>query len=241
MERVIRVKEMFETIKNTTSTNDKKKLLAEYGEDGLFIKLLEFALSTYKITGLSKKKMNKKVKLNPTVELDTIDEAIDYVLKNNTGRDEDIANIKSYIQTLPLEIQDFYTDIFMKSYKLGASKKLANSVFGNAFVDDFKVMKSTNYEECKKDFDKRAKKDGYAIYLKENGVRGEVIVNNGIVKIRSRQGLYVEGFIDIENAFRNLPNGLYEGEFTAIGSFKDSNERCRKTRSIYSSNGIKKV
>ena len=240
MERIIRVKEMFETIKTTSGTNDKKKLLAEYGEDGLFIKLLEFTLNTYKITGLSKKKMNKKVKLNPTVELDTIDEAIDYILKNNTGRDEDIANIKSYIQTLPTEVQDFYTDIFMKSYKLGASKKLANSVFGNAFVDDFKVMKSTNYEECKKDFDKRAKKDGYAIYLKENGVRGEVIVNNGVVKIRSRQGLYVEGFIDIENAFRNLPNGLYEGEFTAIGSFKDSNERCRKTRSIYSSNGIKK-
>ena len=239
MEKIIRVKEMFETIKNTSSTNDKKKLIAEYGEDGLFIKLLEFTLNTYKVTGLSKKKMNKKLKLIPTVELSTMNEAIEYILKNNTGRDEDIINIKSYIQSLPSDLQDFYTEIFMKSYKLGASKKLANSVFGSTFVDDFKVMKSTNYKDCKKDFDKRAKKDGYAIYLKENGVRGEIIVDNGVVKIRSRQGLYVEGFLDMENSFRNLPNGLYEGEFTAIGSFKDSNERCRKTRSIYSSNGIK--
>ncbi|CEQ01579.1 DNA ligase [[Clostridium] sordellii] len=240
MEKIIRVKEMFETIKNTSSTNDKKRLLAEYGEDGLFIKLLEFTLNTYKVTGLSKKKMNKKLKLIPTVELNTMDEALEYILKNNTGRDEDIINIKSYIQSLPSDLQGFYTEIFMKSYKLGASKKLANSVFGSTFVDDFKVMKSTNYKDCKRDFDKKAKKDGYAIYLKENGVRGEIIVNNGKVKIRSRQGLYVEGFLDIENSFRNLPNGLYEGELTAIGSFKDSNERCRKTRSIYSSNGIKK-
>lgn len=240
MEKIIRVKEMFETIKNTPSTNDKKKLLTEYGEDGLFIKLLEFTLNTYKITGLSKKKMYKKIKLNPTVELNTIDEAIEYILKNNTGRDEDIINIKSYIQSLPTEVQEFYTEVFMKSYKLGASKKLANSVFGDTFVDDFKVMKATNYEDCKEEFNKRAMKDGYEIYLKENGVRGEVIVEDGNVKIRSRQGLYVEGMVDIENAFIGLPNGLYEGEFLAVGEFKDSNERCRKTRSIYSSKGIKR-
>lgn len=230
MERIIRVKEMFETIKTTSGTNDKKKLLAEYGEDGLFIKLLEFTLNTYKITGLSKKKMNKKVKLNPTVELDTIDEAIDYILKNNTGRDEDIANIKSYIQTLPSEVQDFYTDIFMKSYKLGASKKLANSVFGNNFVDEHKIMLA-----CKFEGELSGK---VAATTKMDGIRISALVKDGKVKWITRQGKQVEGLNELSEQILKLTNDelFIDGEILALNPQElNSDDLFRKTTRIVNS------
>lgn len=230
---------IFEEIRQCGSTNNKKTIIAKYKDNKLFIECLEFLLNNYKVTGISKKKMDKDVKLYSIPPINSLSELLTYVTKNNTGRDEDICIIKSWIIQQEEDMVDFFKSLFTKSYKLGASKKIANSVMGDDFLDDFKVMKSTNYEECCDYFNSLAVKHGYAIYLKENGIRGEVIVNKGGVKIRSRQGLYVDGLIDLEEVFKNAKEGLYEGEIVAIGEFKNSNERCQKTRSIYSSNGIK--
>lgn len=238
MKNLRNIYDIFEEIRTTSSIKDKKIIINKHKENDLFIKCLEFLGNNYKITGISKKKISKDVKLIDIDKETTLSDVIDYIVLNNTGRHEDISFIKSFIKLQDEDLHVFLEDFFTKSYKLGASKKVINSVLGESFLDDFKVMKSTNYEECCDVFNKRAEKDGYAIYLKENGIRGEIIVDDD-VKIRSRQGLYVYGFVDLEKAFNNLPKGLYEGEIVAIGEFKNSNERCQKTRSIYSKNGIK--
>lgn len=235
MERVIRVKEMFETIKNTSSTNDKKKLLAQFREHDLFIKILEFTLNTYKVTGLSKKKMNKVVDIKPTVELDTIDEALEYIIKHNTGRDEDIANVKAYIQTLPEEVQDFYTEIFMKSYKLGANAKLVNSVITN-LIPTFNIMLAESYAK-NTDFvlGKR-----FILTTKLDGNRLIVLVYpNETVRCYTRQGKEVEGLVDIVKEFKRLPPGAYDGEILATGEYSDSKEQFQETMKRARIKGIK--
>lgn len=237
MDNLRKVYDIFEEIKTTSSTNGKKVIIEKYKNNELFIKCLEFILNNYKVTGISEKKICKDVKLKDD-NLYTLSDMIDYIVVNNTGRDEDVSILKTFICHQDSNLHEFLERLFTKSYKLGASKKVVNSVLGDYFLDDFKVMKSTNYEECCDYFNSKAEKQGYSIYLKENGIRGEVIVDD-VVKVRSRQGLYVYGLVDLENAFKNLPKGLYEGEIVAIGEFKDSNERCQKTRSIYSTNGIK--
>ncbi|MGL4801931.1 MAG: hypothetical protein ACRC18_06670 [Cetobacterium sp.] len=234
------VSNIFNNLANTSGRLDKEKILKDNSDNELFKECLRFLLDTYTTTGISKTKLNKKLNksLNKS-RCDNIVELMDYIKRNNTGRDIDIILVQKFIDDNQL-LRDFIFGLMTKSLKVGVSKKTANSVYGDSFVDDFKVMRSTNYEDCKNKFDKDALKHGYAIYLKENGVRGEIIVENSSVKIRSRQGLYVYGLIEIEEAFKDFPNGLYEGEFIAIGDFEDSNERCRKTRSIYSKNGIKR-
>lgn len=234
MEKIIRVKEMFETIKNTSSTNDKKKLLVEYGEDGLFIKLIKFILDTNIVTGISKAKMNKKVSLIPTAELNTIDEAIEYICKHNSGKDEDISNIQAYIQTLPIEVQEFYKEIFTKSFKLGANTKLVNSVI-TGLIPTFECMLGSPYDKNIK----YVKGKDFILTTKLDGSRILVIVDNKNVKFITRQGKIMDGLSDLEKEFRKLPIGVYDGELLAQGIFKDNKEQFAETMKLSRIKGIK--
>lgn len=233
------ISSIFQDIANTPGRLDKEQILNDNKDNLLFKECLRFLLDTYTVTGISKAKLSKKLNLNlETYECINLYYLMDYIRKNNTGKDSDIIVVQKFMRANK-EVEDFIFGLITKSLKIGVSKKTANSVYGDTFVDDFKVMKSTNYEEVANEFNEKAEKEGYAIYIKENGIRGEIIKSDSSIKIRSRQGLYVDGLVDLEEAFINAPNGLYEGEILAIGVFKDSNEQCQKTRSLYSKNGIK--
>lgn len=108
-------------------------------------------------------------------------------------------------------------------------------------IPTFNQMKSYSYDDkTKKTFDKKAEKVGYIQMIKDNGIKGIIIIEDGNVTIKTRQNKIVEGLVEIEEAFKGWEDGVYEGEFLAVGEFKTSKEQFKATDKIHSMKGIKK-
>lgn len=124
MEEVIKI---FEQIKNTSSTNDKKAIIAANKDNELFKKCLVFLLDSNVVTGISDKKLNKFVGMSGT-ELNSFEEVMKYLNDFNSGSDMDIGTVQGFIENEPKEYQDFYKQMVTKKFRLGCDKKVVNSV-----------------------------------------------------------------------------------------------------------------
>lgn len=101
MEEVIRI---FREIQETSSKNDKKKIIDKNRGNELFKECLKFLLDNSIVTGLSKKKLEKKVKPNNEINTDVnFRVCMSYLKTNNTGTDIDIARIQHWISSQPEE------------------------------------------------------------------------------------------------------------------------------------------
>ena len=81
MKEVIKI---FKQIQETSSTNDKKAIIAANKDNELFKKCLVFLLDGNVITGISAKKIKKKVIKNEYILL-TFEDVMKYLAQNNTG------------------------------------------------------------------------------------------------------------------------------------------------------------
>ena len=122
MEEVIKI---FKQIQSTSSTNEKKAIIAANKDNELFKRCLVFLLDSNIVTGISDSKI-KKVNINytkdkATVELKTFEEVMEYLKMNNTGRDEDLANIKGFIYGRQMDDEEFffYVQMITKKFRLG--------------------------------------------------------------------------------------------------------------------------
>ena len=150
MKEVIKI---FKQIQETSSTNDKKAIIAANKDNELFKKCLVFLLDGNINTGISNKKINKKVE--PSSELapyylcmnSTFEEVMDYLNKNNTGTDVDIYEIQCFLDGHE-EDREFYEQMITKSFRLGADSKVINSVIPG-LIPTWEVMLGTSIEHCK--------------------------------------------------------------------------------------------
>ena len=150
MKEVIKI---FKQIQETSSTNDKKAIIAANKDNELFKKCLVFLLDGNINTGISNKKINKKVE--PSSELapyylcmnSTFEEVMDYLNKNNTGTDVDIYEIQCFLDGHE-EDREFYEQMITKSFKLGADKKVINACIPN-LIPTFDVQLGTSIEKVK--------------------------------------------------------------------------------------------
>lgn len=172
-----RVKEIFEELQATSSKIEKQRIIRENKDNKKFTNALVFLLSPYVLTGLSVKKINKKV-LTVRGFLSNWDGVVEYLRNHNTGTDHDIALIQDFIYHQPTNTQDFYIGLITKNLKLGCDAKIVNSVIPD-LIPTFDVMLGTPMEKCKI-------KNGewFSISQKLNGNRA-VFVNG---KMMSRQG-----------------------------------------------------
>ena len=110
MEEVIR---LFKQIQETNSTNGKKAIIKANKDNELFKKCLRFLLDSNITTGIADSKLRKvnntTSKNNATVKLNTFEEVMNYLAVNNTGRDEDIANVKGFIYDHYISDDDEFT------------------------------------------------------------------------------------------------------------------------------------
>ena len=149
MKEVIKI---FKQIQETSSTNDKKAIIAVNKDNELFKKCLVFLLDGNINTGISNKKINKKVE--PSSELEpyylcrnsTFEEVMEYIIKNNTGTDADIYEIQCFLDGQ--EGRDFYEQMITKSFRLGADSKVVNSVIPG-LIPTFEIQLGTSVEKCK--------------------------------------------------------------------------------------------
>ena len=196
MEEVIKI---FKQIQDTSSINDKKAIITTNKDNELFKKCLVFLLGGNVITGISDKKIHKKVE--PSSELapyylcrhSTFEEVIDYLNKNNTGTDADIYEIQCFLIGHE-EDREFYEQMITKSFRLGADSKVVNACIPG-LIPTFEIQLGTSIEKCKL-------VDGTYISIshKMNGTRCVYI--NG--QMKSRQNKLYSGLDHIIEDIKKL-------------------------------------
>jgi len=203
----IKIKEVFELLALESSSLAKRDIIASNSEDEHFRKFINYLLNPYLITGISEKKISKQTDKQPTRSFGTFSELMDYVLENNTGSDEVIANITAFLDLVDEDMRAFYASIITKSAKLGCDVKSVNKAFGYEFLPQWEVQQSYNIE-------KSPLKDGewFSLSEKLNGVRGTFFEG----KIISRQGKEFAGLAhivsDIGRLFEDADDFVLDGE-----------------------------
>ena len=150
--RLKEVIKIFKQIQETSSTNDKKAIIAANKDNELFKKCLVFLLDSNVTTGIAEKKYD-------SLEARTSDwvhnniskefcELLDYIKQHNTGRDEDVIQCQAWSCGLDNDIKDFTKGMITKSIKLGCDKKVVNSAIPN-LIPTFDVQLGTSIEKVK--------------------------------------------------------------------------------------------
>ena len=124
MQQVIK---LFKQIQNTSSTNDKKSIIVANKDNELFKKCLKFLLDSNLVTGISSKKLGKKLSdmtFSIQDECHSFEEVMEYLLKHNSGKDYDIFAMQLFLKTVPENDREFYEQMITKKFKLGADKKV---------------------------------------------------------------------------------------------------------------------
>ena len=143
MKEVIKI---FKQVQETSSINDKKAIIAANKDNELLKKCLVFLLDGNKNTGLSAKKIKKKV-IKSEYILPTFEDVMKYLAQNNTGTDNDISTIQAFLDEHE-EDREFYEQMITKSFKLGADSKVVNSVIPG-LIPTFEIQLGTSVEKCK--------------------------------------------------------------------------------------------
>jgi len=207
------VKEIFDELTKTASSLAKRDILVANSGDGHFMKMLDYLLNPYLITGISEKKVSKITDKQPTASFATFVELMEYILNNNTGSDEVIANIRQFLETQPEDMKEFFISIITKSARLGCDTKSVNKAFGREFIPQWEVQQSYSIEKTQ-----LKENEWFSLSEKLNGVRGTYISG----KIVSRQGKEFSGLehiiADITKLFPDAVNTVLDGELVRINS-----------------------
>ena len=201
------VKEIFDLLAQTSSSLAKRDILAENSENERFTVFIDYLLNPFLVTGISEKKISKETDKQPTRCFEAFPELMDYILENNTGSDEVIANIRKFLNAQEPDMEVFYSSIITKSAKLGCHVKSVNKAFGKEFIPQWEVQQSYNIEKYPMKED-----EWFSLSVKLNGVRGTFYDG----KIFSRQGKEFSGLehivSDISHLFTDADDWVLDGE-----------------------------
>ena len=226
------VKEIFDKLAKVSSIKGKEVILKQNEDHELFKSCLKFLLDDNITTGLDTKKLNKKIPLlNTNIDLD-IRHMFSYIQGNNTGTDENIAYVKTYINYFDDDMKDFLWKLFSKKLKCGASTKIVNKVY-KGFIKEFNIMLGSKF-----DFNKVPSGTKY-ITEKFDGLRCFCIIKDGKITLKSRQNKLFEGLIDIETSIAalGLDNVCLDGELLSIDSnyedvYKDTTKKVNNKNKV---------
>ena len=206
--QLVEVIKLFKQIQETSSLNDKKAIITANKDNELFKECLKFLLDGNIVTGISTKKIRKKV--TPSSELapcylcvhSTFVDVMEYLQKNNTGKDEDIYEIQSFLSG-HRDDRDFYEQMITKKFRLGADEKLVNKCIPG-LIESWEVQLGSSYEKLKlKD------NEWFSLSQKCNGNRCSFYRG----KLISRQGKEFTGMQHIISDLNQLGVGwFYDGE-----------------------------
>ncbi|MGL6080925.1 MAG: RNA ligase family protein [Gammaproteobacteria bacterium] len=240
--------EIAKSIQNESSKLVKEALLKKHKDNKQFRNLLNFLLNPFVVTGISSKKMNKsftaeiRSKLMPeTTELHSLNEMMEYLMENNTGKDLDVLSVTQYVHethdAFGDEVADFVVEVATKDFKLGISEKTVNKVYGKNTIPSFGVMLAESFAK------KGDKIDGeFFVTLKLDGNRCLVVREGDSVKFFTRKGQQIEGLVELEEQFKEFATDMvYDGELLLEEiEGVESGELFRMTQKIVRKDGEKK-
>ena len=203
MEQVI---EILKLIQNTSSLNEKQRILRENKDNELLKKCLVFLLDGNTVTGISTKKIDKitisKAANYVKKKKKNFSEVIDYLKTHNTGTDVDVATIRKFICNNSKSEAEckFYEEMVTKKFRLGADAKLVNKAIPG-LIEVFNVQLGTSIEKVKL-------KGNELIYIsrKLNGLRCAYIGT----ECRTRQNKKING---VDHIIKDLQAMGYDNMF----------------------------
>ncbi len=205
---MINVKEislLFEGIEKTSGTNAKKGLLklglnSEYKED--LEKVLNHLFNPMVSTGISKTSWNK-AEIGLNVKFESISELIEYIQRNNTGKNIVVSSIKSFSKRFEPFEQKFFYYLATKDINIGIS---TTTVSKYIHIPKFEIMLGERLNEDV-DFDRN-----YILTKKLDGVNLTCFKRGKSITFFTRQGKQVDGLTDLTEQYKELPDGVYFGE-----------------------------
>lgn len=199
MQQVIKI---FSDIMATSSKNEKQAIISANSENELFKTNLKFLLDSQIITGISKKKLNKRLTFRIPTEAPFSDwcGCMEYLKSHNTGSDHDIYWIQQFLKSIDKDDEWFYTSMITKSLKIGCDSKTANKAIPG-LIDTWEVQLGSGYEKLKLN-------PGEKFYLSQklNGNRASFYQG----KLISRQG---KGFKGFDHIIDNIKASGYQNYF----------------------------
>lgn len=232
---------ILEKIKNTSSNNEKQAILEQNKNNELLKEILKFVYNPYFKTGLSSKKIKKKITpteyrllLQPENSITYI---FNYLKDHNTGTDQDIAHVQWYIRNYSEGCPEIVEEILTQNLKIGMTAKSINKVWNN-LIPEFNVMLADKYWEK---IDKlEQEKPRILVTQKLDGMRCTTIKLGDKINLMSRSGQLMTGFVEIEQELRELPDGVYDGEILADLSIGNSLDLFASTVSAARTKDTKK-
>ena len=236
MQSLIEFKEFVDEVQQNNSRNYKLEVLKKYKENENIKRYLDFIYNPYKITGISEGKLYKEVSM-VVQGVTSMYELMDYLLVHNTGRDEDIAVIQQYKDTLDIDYYEIFDSVVTKSLSLGVDTLSINKCMGD-LIPVFNVQLANKY------FDKPEVVEGKTFALTTKIDRGRIIAikENGKVTFYTRQGQVYEGLVDLEKEMlEKLPDNIcLDGEITLLDKGNlTSKDQYKETMKITRKKGEK--
>lgn len=193
--------------------------------------------------GIRDKSLHRQVKAAANHEYeDLLDMCEDLAGKNGIS-DVDIANVQQFLSRIEEpELRIFADQFVTKSLALGVAASTFNKAIG------YNALGQTECMLAKKYFEHTKKVEGkeFTITEKLDGIRAIASVVDGEVFINSRQGVPIQGLVEVESDLLRLYRQLKERNFTLDGELiidnRDdylSKEQYKRTTMIVRKDGEK--
>ena len=216
----------------------KLAILSQYRDDEVVKYFLWYVYNPYVVTGISTKKLNKDVPVADP-EFTTVHSLLEHLRQNNTGKDETIAKIKSFVSTIEDErLVELLYRIICKNLPLGVDTISINKQMPG-LIPTFNVQLSNKY------FDNMEVVKGhcFTVTTKIDGGRILAIKRRGEgVKFYTRAGQQYEGLVDLEEELNRVTvsDFVLDGEITLLDSEGlDNKAQYKKTMMITRRDGEK--
>lgn len=238
METLKTFKKFVDKITESNSRTYKEQILTKYKDDEDIKYYLYFLFNPYITTGISDKKLNKKVDVDPFGPADVpVKKVLEWVSTHNTGSDSVISLIQKFRETLEEDLKEVFNSLITKNLKLGIDSKSINKVITD-LIPEFNVQLANKY------FDNPGAVDheDFAVTTKIDGGRIIAVKENGSVSFYTRAGQKYEGLVDLEKELTEITedNFVLDGEITLLNPRNlVSKEQYKQTMKITRADGEK--
>ncbi len=207
MEKLDNELEILLEVGNKSGTLEKIAYLKENESDERLKEILYYTFNMIDVFGISEKKLHKEVSLEPNFKTDDLVELLKYLKENNTGTDQDIANVQYFLKNQNTRYTQILESIITKSLTIGINAKNINKIW-DELIPDYEVQQGERLEQ---NMD-RVENQNVIVTQKFDGLRCSCRVEDGKVTMYSRNGNIYEGLHELENELAHFPNGMYDGE-----------------------------
>lgn len=181
---------IFNEIATNSSKSIKENIIARNAENQLFKRILKFVFDDFIRTGISTKKIEKALDLPVVNDFSSLEEAMDFVEKNNTGKDQTVADLQHFIGKFsdPME-KETLSAIFSKTLKVGITSTTINKALGKGFIFTFGCQLAHPYEK----YADKLKGKEFVLTQKLDGHRCIVFIEGDNAAFFTRKGIEMAG------------------------------------------------